>query len=367
MSQEFRVQTLSYSKRARIPVYPPTLLVVRALLASRRHKSMLTLTEDCWACVLHALLCSHDMRGANVCRASRPSLCEQLRVSAVCRASRLAISLVREIWLRTAAECDARMLARFTSVHHVSIGCFERAATLEEAMRANPGTEQHSSHPGDLQHVGTQGIAPATGSGCITAGPNDKVADAEMARRLPFALCALPRLTCLDADFPGDDLECTPQQTHVFRELILAVCAARQAGQLRSLRYIGHGYLTCNPSACRHDGVRALPPESCLCAVLLRGMPLENLIAYLDSHGLCTDKAEIMRALVLRGEPLGKPVPCPRARVCECWCPSECGAHGTQGLLHYYTPHPTHLTHPTHPTHYSLNSLHSLYSLNLLR
>ena len=304
---------------------------------------MLTLTSDCWACVLHALLCSHDMRRADVCRASRPSLCEQLRVSAVCRASRLAISLVREIWLKTAAECDARMLARFTSVHHVSIGCFERAATLEETMMANPGTEQHVIHPDMLQYVGTE----STGSGGINAGPNNKVADAEMARRLPFALCALPRLTCLDADFTGDDLDCTPQQSHVFRELALTVCAARDAGQLRSLRYIGHGYLTCDASACRHDGVRTLPPESCLCAVLLRGMPLENLISYLDSHGLCADKAEIMRALVLRGEPLGKPVLSPRARACGCWCPSECGAHGTQGLLHllHSSPHSPHSPH----------------------
>ena len=181
----------------------------------------------------------------------------------------------------------------------------------------------------------------------INAGPNNKVADAEMARRLPFALCALPRLTCLDADFTGDDLDCTPQQTHVFREFTLTVCAARDAGQLRSLRYIGHGYLTCDASACRHDGVRTLPPESCLCAVLLRGMPLENLISYLDSHGLCADKAEIMRALVLRGEPLGKPVLSPRARVCGCWCPSECGAHGMQGLLHllHSSPHSPHSPH----------------------
>ena len=215
---------------------------------------------------------------------------------------------------------------------------------------ANPGTEQHPSHPDMLQHVGTESIAPvgiSTGSGGINAGPNNKVADAEMARRLPFALCALPRLTCLDADFTGDDLDCTPQQTHVFRELTLTVCAARDAGQLRSLRYIGHGYLTCDASACRHDGVRTLPPESCLCAVLLRGMPLENLISYLDSHGLCADKAEIMRALVLRGEPLGKPVLSPRARVCGCWCPSECGAHGMQGLLHllHSSPHSPHSPH----------------------
>ena len=138
---------------------------------------MLTLTADCWACVLHALLCSHDMRRADVCRASRPSLCEQLRVSAVCRASRLAISLVREIWLKTAAECDARMLARFTSVHHVTIGCFERAATLEETMMANPGTEQHPSHPDMLQHVGTESIAPvgiSTGSGGLTPARTTK-------------------------------------------------------------------------------------------------------------------------------------------------------------------------------------------------
>ena len=60
------------------------------------------------------------------------------------------------------------MLARFTSVHHVTIGCFERAATLEETMMANPGTEQHPSHPDMLQHVGTESIAPvgiSTGSG----------------------------------------------------------------------------------------------------------------------------------------------------------------------------------------------------------
>ena len=164
------------------------------------------LTADCWACVLHAL------------HAAKASLYELLRASATCRTSRLAISLVREIWLNTASECNTRMLARFMSVHLVRVTCFDRDATPEETMKANPGTEQHPTCPDYLQYVGA--LAPDTlpdyplwQDGGFPAGPSDKVADQDMCHRLPYALCALPRLECVHVDsLIGSDLDSTPQQ-----------------------------------------------------------------------------------------------------------------------------------------------------------
>ena len=296
---------------------PPVVLL-------RRTRGMLT--ADCWACVLHAL------------HAAKASLCELLRASAACRTSRLAISLVREIWLNTASECNTRMLARFMSVHLVRVTCFDRDATPEETMKANPGTEQHPTCPDYLQYVGA--LAPDTlpdyplwQDGGFPAGPSDKVADQDMCHRLPYALCALPRLECVHVDSEiGSDLDSTPQQQHAFREFLLAICAARCAGQLRSLRLIEHDYLDCERTVLRHvfNGVLLKPVfnEDCLCADLLRGMPLENLIQYIEHHGLCADVTDIVRSIVRRGEPLGELIQSSRAR--GIFCPSECGKYEVQ-------------------------------------
>ena len=293
---------------------PPSKLLGRA----RGMDQMLT--ADCWACVLHAL------------HAAKASLCELLRASAACRTSRLAISLVREIWLNTTSECDARMLARFMSVHLVRVSCFDRDATLEETMRANPGTEQHPTRPNCLQYVGTLApdtLHPVWHGGGVPAGPSDKVADQDMCRRLPYALCALPRLECVNVDSTiGVDLDSTPQQQHAFKEFLLAICAARCAGQLRSLRYIEHDCLDCERTASRHVFNGMLYKrigEECLCADLLSGMPLENLIQYIEAHGLCADKADIVRSMVQRGEPLGELIQSSRAS--GIFCPSECGSY----------------------------------------
>ena len=78
-------------------------------------------------------------------------------------------------------------------------------------MAVNPGTEAHSTRTGLLQFVGT---APNPGDEEQVWGPNQgggdpagpvKVADERMARRLPFALCALPRLEELCVDFDGSE------------------------------------------------------------------------------------------------------------------------------------------------------------------
>ena len=296
------------------------------------------LTADCWACVLHALCAARTSWLERA--AHKASLCELLRASAACRTSRLAISLVREIWLNTASECNTRMLARFMSVHLVRVTCFDRDATPEETVKANPGTEQHPTRPDYLQYVGAA-LSPDTlhsmwQGGGVPAGPSDKVADQDMCHRLPYALCALPRLECVNVDsLIGADLDSTPQQQHAFKEFLLAICAARCAGQLRSLRLVEHGFLDCERTASRMwphvvNGMllKHVFNEDCLCADLLRGMPLENLIQYIEAHGLCADVTDIVRSIVRRGEPLGELIQSKRAS--GIFCPSECGKYDVQ-------------------------------------
>ena len=173
-------------------------------------------------------------------------------------------------------------------------------------MAANPGTEAHSTRAGLLQYVGTE---PAPGEenawddgGGDAAGPI-QIAGEAMARRLPFALCALPFCEELDVDYPGCE-DSTHQQTHVFKTFVLALCNACESGQLARLRFVEHAYLDCarthrvidvdapNPTQVRDEG--------CMCADLLRSMPTRNLINYIEEHGLCANQTDIVRAVLRR-------------------------------------------------------------------
>ena len=140
---------------------------------------------DTWACILELCITGED---------TAPQMIVLLRVSAACRAAREALGLVQSLMLSRAGDFHAQVLARFATVRRVSVRCFQRACSLEEAVAANPGTEAHSTRAGLLQYVGTE---PAPGEenawddgGGDAAGPI-QIADEAMARRLPFALCAL--------------------------------------------------------------------------------------------------------------------------------------------------------------------------------
>ena len=235
-----------------------------------------------------------------------------LRVSSTCRAARHALRLVQEIRLASASECDTRILAHLVSVCYVEVCCIHNA-TLAETMALNSGIEEK-----DLQGLRTQ------------------VADTEMTRRLPFALCALPRCAYIEVmGFEGyeDSLE---QITFVFKEFMHALCDARAAGQLRALRLVHHGCLDCEDLAFRATSSRRvagnwLPLAAdvlkarggrCMCDKLLRHMPPHNILLYLELHDLCADPAERVRAL-LRSVEVNEPVPKAPDGV---WCPSSgCG------------------------------------------
>ena len=233
-------------------------------------------SEDAWAVVLANCLEQEAGVTAGFCsRLRAPCLRVLMRVSSVCQNARLALGHVRRLRLESAAECHVRALRLLPCVVFVDVVCFQRPVGLEEVA-----------------------------------------ADEAMARRLPYALSALPRLEAIDTDFEGCE-DCTHQVTRTFKRCLLSIGDARLSGLLPALQFVDHGYLDCKPIDVNANEESA-PPTPCLCAELLRGVPPHNLLAYTEYHGLCAGAAAKARALLERrheGVTLDSPVCCADGRL----------------------------------------------------
>lgn len=181
-----------------------------------------------------------------------PSVPQLLAVTSVNQSSRRACRLIHCILVYHHRQCDLRVMALFPAAKCV-VCQLTRNAELEEVRALNQNVNEEDSVSDEDYETH-----------CIACD--------QIASKLPFALCGLPRLK--ELKLVGLIGPRTTRQVHMEGlSLLQGLCHARSAGALRQLCYVHHDGLVCQYQDAKSGCM-------CVCDKLRQHLPDCNLLAY---------------------------------------------------------------------------------------